>query len=103
MPDRAHARRPGGPRMFVRALILIAMLWAPAAYAAEFKAGTVVIVQPWTRATPERAKVGGGFMVLTNTGKEDDRLVGATADISGTVEIHEMHVVNGVMMMRHTN
>jgi copper(I)-binding protein len=89
--------------MFTRALILIALVWPHAAQASEFKAGNVVITSPWTRATPERAKVGGGFMVLTNTGKEEDRLIGASADISGSVEIHEMHLVNGVMMMRHNN
>jgi copper(I)-binding protein len=89
--------------MLMRALILFGLLCSHAAQAAEFKAGSVLITSPWTRATPERAKVGGGFMVLTNTGKEDDRLIGASVDISGSVEIHEMHIVNGVMMMRHNN
>ena len=51
-------------------------------------------------ATVESARVGGGFMTVTNTGKKSDRLISATTEISGGVEIHEMKLVNGVMMMR---
>jgi copper(I)-binding protein len=61
------------------------------------------VSSPWARATPERAKVGGGFMTLINKGSQDDRLTGAASEVSGSVEIHEMHLVNGVMMMRHLN
>ena len=89
--------------MLIRALILIGVLWSHAAQASEFKAGGLVITSPWTYATPEGAKVWGGFMVLTNTGNEDDRLIGAAADVSGSVEIHENGILNGVMMWRPSN
>lgn len=89
--------------MLIRALILVGALWSHAAQASEFKTGDLVITSPWTRATPEGAKVRGGFMVLTNTGKEDDRLIGAAADISGSVEIHEQGILNGVLMWRPSN
>ena len=55
---------------------------------------------PWTLATPESAKVAGGFLTLSNTGKAADRLVRAETDVSQSVEIHEMQLVNGNMMMR---
>jgi periplasmic copper chaperone A len=69
----------------------------------EFNAGTIKIVAPWTRATPESAKVGGGFMTLTNTGTEPDRLIGGSTEVSGALEIHEIRIVNGVAMMRQVN
>ena len=42
-------------------------------------------------------------MTVTNTGKEEDRLIGASSEIAGSIEIHEMRIVNGVMLMRHLN
>lgn len=62
--------------------------------------GPIKVEQPWTRATPGGAKVAGGFMKITNTGTTPDRLVSATADVSGAVELHEMKMVDGVMKMR---
>lgn len=86
-------------------LALAAMALAPHGHAqvAEFGTGKIKIVAPWTRATPESSKVGGGFMTLINTGSEPDRLVGGSTEVSGGLEIHEMHIVNGVAMMRQVN
>jgi|SRR4029077_16445062 copper(I)-binding protein len=75
----------------------------PFAQVAEYGAGNIKIVAPWTRATPESAKVGGGFMTLTNAGNEPDRLIGGSTEVSGALEIHEIHIVNGVAMMRQVN
>ena len=86
-------------------LALAAMVLAPVVQAqiAEFSSGKIKIVAPWTRATPESSKVGGGFMTLINSGSEPDRLVGGSTEISGGLEIHEIHIVNGVAMMRQVN
>ncbi len=67
---------------------------------AQIKLGALVIEAPWTRATPAGAKVAGGFMTITNTGKEPDRLVGGSFPLAGRFEVHEMAVTNGVMTMR---
>lgn len=67
---------------------------------AVIKAGTLEIEQPWIRATPGGAKVGGGYVRITNTGPEPDRLVGASIPLSGRGEIHEMSMEGGVMKMR---
>ena len=64
------------------------------------KLGTLVIAEPWARATPPAAKVGGGYLRITNTGTEPDRLTGMSAPVAGRGEIHEMAVVDGVMRMR---
>ena len=65
-----------------------------------FKVGALVIEAPWARATPGGAQVGGGYMKITNTGKEADRLVGGSLPIAGEVEVHEMAMASDVMKMR---
>jgi copper(I)-binding protein len=67
----------------------------------EFKAGSIEVDHPWSRATPAGAKVAVGYAVIRNSGSEPDRLVAASGDIAGRTEIHEMAVdANGVMTMR---
>jgi len=73
---------------------------AAAARAEDVKAGDLVITQAWTRATPNGAKIGGGYVTIENKGTAPDRLVGGAGDIAGKVEIHEMAMDNGVMKMR---
>lgn len=70
------------------------------AFAHGVKVGDLSIQHPWTRATPEGAKVAGGFLVIKNAGTTADRLIGATADFAGKVEIHEMTMDGDVMKMR---
>ncbi len=82
------------------AIALGAALLAAPAIAQDYTVGAIKITKPWARATPEGAKVGGGFMTITNTGKESDRLVGGSALVSGRFEVHEMTMVDNVMKMR---
>ncbi|MBL8572548.1 MAG: copper chaperone PCu(A)C [Hyphomicrobiaceae bacterium] len=62
--------------------------------------GEIRIEGGWTRQPPPGAKVSGGFMTITNTGKVADRLVSFTSPIAAKPEVHEMAVTNGVMTMR---
>ena len=70
------------------------------ALAQQFKANSIVIEQPWTRATPGGAKVAGGYMTITNTGSEPDRLIGGVLPQAGRFELHEMKMDGNVMQMR---
>lgn len=63
-------------------------------------ASPIKVEQVWTRATPGGAKVAGGFMRITNTGKEADRLIGGSAEIANIFEVHEMKHEGGMMKMR---
>lgn len=84
-------------------LLLVAFALASCAapaFAADVKAGDLVISQAWSRATPGGAKVAGGYLTIENKGAVADRLVGVSADIAGKSEIHEMSMDNGVMKMR---
>ncbi len=79
---------------------IAAVLIATSARAEDVKAGDLVISQPWTRATPGGAKTGGGFLTIENKGSAPDKLIGASADGAGKIEVHEMAMNNGVMKMR---
>lgn len=82
------------------ALTLSLSALVSSALAHDYKIGSLAIDHPWTRATPGGAKVGGGYMTITNMGGETDRLVAGTADFAGMIEIHEMAMKDGVMRMR---
>jgi copper(I)-binding protein len=73
---------------------------AQALLAHDFKVGAIEIDHPWTRATPDGANVAAGYMVLKNSGTTADHLVAGTLDGVQKVEIHEMAMKDGVMIMR---
>jgi len=79
--------------------LLLVFVSAQAAFAHEYKAGSIEIEHPWSRATPPGAAVAGGYLILKNEGGEADRLISATFEGSDRTEIHEMSVVDGVMRM----
>jgi copper(I)-binding protein len=81
-------------------LTLFAAVLAAPATAQEVKAGDLVITQAWSRATPGGAKVAGGYLTIENKGTAPDRLIGGSADIAGSLSVHEMAMDNGVMKMR---
>lgn len=87
-------------RTFAVVLAALTALACGQALAHDYKVGTLQIVHPWARATPKGASVGGGFMTITNTGSEPDRLIGGSAAVAGRFEVHEMSMDNGVMRMR---
>ena len=73
---------------------------AGSAVAADYFVGALKIHDPWARATPKGAPVGGGYFAITNTGTTPDRLIGGATDVSKGFEIHEMSMGKGVMKMR---
>jgi len=71
-----------------------------AAHARDYKAGTLEIVDPWSRVTPKGSTVGAGYMTIKNTGSTPDRLIGGSADVAAKFEVHEMKMESGVAKMR---
>lgn len=71
-----------------------------AAAPTEIRAGDLVLVGPWARATPGGARVGGGYLTITNRGTVADRLIGGTLPQAGRFEVHEMAMDGQVMRMR---
>jgi copper(I)-binding protein len=78
---------------------VLAILTTPV-FAHEFTVGSLKIGHPWVRATPKGASVGGGYLKITNTGTQPDRLVSGSSDAAAKFEIHEMSMDGGVMKMR---
>ena len=85
-------------RKSIAAVFAVALMSLPA-LAHDYTLGALKIHDPWARATPKGAEIGGGYLTITNTGTTPDRLVGGTTDVSG-FEIHEMSMDNGIMKMR---
>jgi copper(I)-binding protein len=85
-----------------RAVMLAAalILSTAGALAATFKSDSIVVENPWSRATPGGAKVGAGFLTIKNEGKAEDRLISATSPIAARAEIHETKMENDMMTMR---
>jgi copper(I)-binding protein len=82
------------------AVALLTFTSVSPALAHEFKIGGIEIANPYARAMPAGAKVGGGYLKLTNNGSVDDRLISATSDRAGSIQLHEMKIDDGVMIMR---
>ncbi|ACB27996.1 copper chaperone PCu(A)C [Methylobacterium radiotolerans] len=64
-----------------------------------YTVGDLRISHPWSRATPASAKVAGGYLSITNTGTEPDRLTAAALDGASRGEVHSMSMEGGVMKM----
>ncbi|RTL54521.1 MAG: copper chaperone PCu(A)C [Bradyrhizobiaceae bacterium] len=87
--------------LFTASLLFAAQVVFPqSAFAHGYKVGDLAIGHPWARATPGGAKVGGGYLSVTNNGSTPDRLTGASLSDADHVEIHEMSMDGGVMKMR---
>jgi copper(I)-binding protein len=84
----------------ILALVAALLLSAGVASAHSLKAGALELTDLWTRATPPSAPTAGGYLTITNTGTEADRLTAASSPQAGTGELHEMSVKDGIMTMR---
>ena len=77
---------------------IAALSLSTAALAHEYKAGGLDIDHPMAFETG--AKVGGGYMTITNSGDTADTLIEVKADFP-RVEIHETVEEDGVAKMNH--
>jgi copper(I)-binding protein len=80
-------------------LLATTLASATALPAAAQTVGSITILQPWSRATPNSAPVAAGYFTVTNKG-EADKLIGGSTEVATKLEIHEMSMANGIMKMR---
>jgi hypothetical protein len=78
----------------------IACFITTSAMATDYKAGSLVISGPWSRATPKGAESAIGYMTIKNNGTTTDRLIGGSFDVADTFELHSMVMENGIAKMR---
>lgn len=61
--------------------------------------GDLAVSSGWSRATAPGARVGAGYLTITNSGATADRLLGADTPRAASVEIHSMSTEDGTMQM----
>jgi periplasmic copper chaperone A len=81
--------------------LLLAGLCLPGtAGAADYRVGSLRVENPWAVATPKGAKVGAGYMTVTNEGTQADRLIGITSPAARKVAVHDMVKEGDIVKMR---
>ena len=73
------------------------------AMATDYKAGSVEISSPWSRATPNGAQTAVGYMTIKNNGTTSDRLIGGSVDVADRFQLHSMAMESGIAKMRELN
>lgn len=81
-------------------VVAAGILAGPAAAERAFIKGYIQVRHASTRATPPGAEVAAGYLEVRNTGKEADRIIGASSPAAARVELHTMAHEGGVMKMR---
>lgn len=80
-------------RFFTAAVAATLMLSAPAM-------AEMMVKDAYVRSSTPSSPTGAAFMMLMNSGTEDDTLVAASTDVAGRVELHtHIEDANGVMKM----
>lgn len=80
--------------------IITGLLLLPGALAAhDYRVGELVIAHPFALETPRSAMTGAGYLTVSNTGANDDRLLAVTADFP-RVTLHGTEVANDIATMR---
>jgi copper(I)-binding protein len=70
--------------------------------AAAVQTPSVLIEDAWVRATvgTKDTTMTAAFMALTNPGNTDIKLISATSPVAGVVQLHEMAMKDGKMVMQ---
>lgn len=63
----------------------------------------VELSDAWARASPGAAKMGAAYVTLHNPGKTADRLVGASAPVADSIELHMVQKDGDILRMRPTS
>jgi len=79
-------------------VLALGSVLSAAAVARDYRAGTIMISDPWARATT--SKNGAAYLTLRNVGQTADRLVSLHSPLCARVELHSQRVENGVVRMQ---
>jgi copper(I)-binding protein len=63
-------------------------------------AGNLMIMEPWSRATPPGAQTGAGYLTMMNHGTAPDSLLGGSTPVAAKLEIHQTTITSGIVSMR---
>lgn len=85
---------------FIVVGVAVGVIAQPPAAAHGYGKGGLQVRHPWVRATPPGAKVGAGYLEIRNSGKEPDRVIGASTPAAERVELHVLRREGDIMKMR---
>jgi copper(I)-binding protein len=80
--------------------LVAALLITFSAQAHEYRVGDLHLEHPYARATAPGQPAAGGYIGITNQGKDADKLISASSPAVESVEIHTMLMEGNVMRMR---
>ena len=83
-----------------RLLLALALALATPAAAQDDRVGALAIVGPVLRVASPVSKTGAGYMTISNTGRQPDRLVSITTSAATRADLHGSFAVGQVMQMR---
>lgn len=86
--------------MIRSSIAAFALVLAVPLAAKDVTAGNLVISDAVLRVATPQARTGAGFMVITNKGKQPDRLLSAASDIAAVTQLHATIREGNVMQMR---
>lgn len=87
-------------RIFLLGLVLAGSVTGFVQAADTTTGSTIMVDKAWIRSGPPDAPVRAGYGLLMNHGEAEVVIDGVRSDAFGSIEIHEMHEVDGVMRMR---
>ena len=61
---------------------------------------SLVIHNAWIKDTPPNHSITSGYLIIENTGYEDETLISVSSSFAAKVEIHQMMMDENVMKMR---
>ena len=85
---------------FYAAFLALWLVAQAPVHAADYRAGSLIVAQPWSSPTPPVASVGAVYFSVTNNGAKADLLLSVDTPIARNVEIHESREVQGSVRMR---
>jgi periplasmic copper chaperone A len=74
-------------------LLLATLVVASVAAACSSGSASIVVSDPWARASSAMASAGAAYLTIENTGSAADALIGASSPAATTVEVHETVVM----------
>lgn len=77
----------------------IIALGAGSAQAHSFTAGTIYLEHPMIQEAPPSAPVLAGYVMIQNTGTEDDRLIAIESTGAENVQLHSSVITDGIAKM----
>ena len=80
--------------------LFIALFTSALSFSDAHQTDSIQISQPWARVSAPGAP-SAGFIVVTNSGSEDDILLSVAGDFADRLELHRTQEIDGVMKMMH--